>query len=97
MHAGAAGAPAREFRTVYAYISDDAIVRMSAFNLFGKLSRLLHSLPRGLDYLQDHIHYHLVSILIHINDDNRAVQQSAVESLREIARVLKIAELKYYA
>ena len=70
---------------------------MSAFNLFGKLSRLLHSLPRGLDYLQDHIHYHLVSILIHINDDNRAVQQSAVESLREIARVLKIAELKYYA
>ena len=27
---------------------DDAIVRMSAFNLFGKLCRLLHTMPKLL-------------------------------------------------
>lgn len=30
---------------------DDAIVRMSAFNLFGKLCKLLHALPRVLSSL----------------------------------------------
>ncbi len=39
------------FEKYFLLSRDDAVVRMSAFNLFGKLCRLVSFMPRGLDYL----------------------------------------------
>jgi len=39
------------FEKYFLLSRDDAVVRMSAFNLFGKLGRLVSFMPRGLDYL----------------------------------------------
>ncbi len=60
-------------RLLIFHCRDDAVVRMSAFNLFGKLCKILSKIPRGIEYLQEHIHFHLLSILVHINDESRAV------------------------
>jgi hypothetical protein len=68
---------------------DDALVRISAFHLYGKLCRLLKELNKGTEILNEHISYSLMSILLHCFDNNSTVSKSALESLGEISRVLE--------
>lgn len=66
---------------------------MGAFNLFGKLANLLENDVEDYDHIITMIHYNLISLALHINDENSAVKQSCINSLSSITKILNSKDL----
>ncbi len=47
---------------------------MGAFNLLGKIASLIEESDENWEDLIDNLHYYLISILIHLNDESPVVK-----------------------
>lgn len=72
----------------------DAFTRMGAFNLLGKLAGLITPENEHYERLIDNLHYHIVSLILHVNDENSAVKQACINSLGNLSNLLEIEQLK---
>jgi hypothetical protein len=61
---------------------------MGAFNLFGKLANLLDPNTEDYEHIITMIHYNLISLALHINDENSAVRQTCINSISNISKIL---------
>jgi hypothetical protein len=68
----------------------DAIVRMIAFNLFGKLSSFLDKSAANFKNLLDNVHYNMVSLVLHTQDDTNAVRQACIGAIQKLTPFLEI-------
>lgn len=72
----------------------DPITRMGAFNLFGKMAALITQENENFIRLIESLHFHMISLILHINDENQAVKQACINSLNTLASLLELPELK---
>lgn len=78
---------------IFFYFRSDPLGRMGAFNLFGKLANLLENDVEDYDHIITMIHYNLISLALHINDENSAVKQACINSLSSITKILNSKDL----
>lgn len=72
----------------------DALTRMGAFNLLGKLAVLINEENEHYDQIIESVHFQLISLILHINDENQAVKQACINSLNNVANILMLNDLK---
>ena len=72
----------------------DPITRMGAFNLLGKMAGLITQENENCNRLIESLHFHIISLILHINDENPAVKQSCINSLNNLATLLDLQQLK---
>ena len=72
----------------------DAITRMGAFNLLGKLAGLITPENENFDKLIESLHFHIISLILHINDENQAVKQACINALNNLAGLLELELIK---
>jgi len=72
----------------------DAITRMGAFNLLGKIAGLITKENENFDRLIESLHFHIISLILHINDENQAVKQACINSLNNLASLFELRQLK---
>ena len=72
----------------------DPITRMGAFNLLGKMAGLITQENENYGRLIESLHFHLISLILHVNDENPAVKQACVNSLNNLASLLNLQNLK---
>lgn len=75
---------------------NDPLGRMGAFNLFGKIANRIEINDDHYNDILTHIHYNLISLILHINDENSAVKQSCLNSLSSVSKLLNLDELWLY-
>eukprot|EP01017_Pseudomicrothorax_dubius_P037255 TRINITY_DN5440_c0_g1_i3.p1 TRINITY_DN5440_c0_g1~~TRINITY_DN5440_c0_g1_i3.p1 ORF type:complete len:181 (+),score=41.81 TRINITY_DN5440_c0_g1_i3:212-754(+) len=66
------------------------MVRAMSFNLFGKLASLIDKNAANFKATLDQVHYNLVSVALHTQDDSKVVKQSCLATLQKIFEVLEI-------
>lgn len=72
----------------------DAITRMGAFNLLGKIANLLTLQQENSNKIVETLHFQVISLVLHINDENQAVKQASINSLNSLASLFNLNELK---
>ena len=62
---------------------------MSAFSLVGKVySVVFRKKPESRDSLIEEVHYSLISIFLHFNDESDIVKQACASSLKDFGNIL---------
>lgn len=51
--------------------------------------------PQAKDGVMEELHFNLISIILHLNDDNVVVRQACASSLKEISVIMDIPDIKY--
>ncbi|EAR94207.2 hypothetical protein TTHERM_00522740 (macronuclear) [Tetrahymena thermophila SB210] len=73
-----------------------SILRVTSFNLFGKLLEKIHICKEKDDYIQNQIHYVLISVIVHLLDESRQVRDVCKLNLEKIAKILNFEQLIKY-
>jgi subtilase family serine protease len=66
---------------------------MGAFNLLGKIANLVEKQDSNIRSIVDNLHFSIISLILHINDESQAVKQACVSSLSNLAQLLEISSL----
>ena len=67
---------------------------MGAFNLFGKIASLIQNENANISNLIENIHYNMISVILHINDESQAVRKTCINCLTNICILFDINRIK---
>jgi hypothetical protein len=69
---------------------------VGSFNLVGTLFKVVTTkAPQARGGIMEELHFNLISIILHLNDENGVVRQACANSLKEISNIIEIPEIKY--
>ncbi len=67
---------------------------MGAFNLVGKIYSVLFKKKGDLrDKITEEIHFNLISIFLHLNDESDVVRKACFSSLKDLSEIINHPEL----
>jgi len=74
--------------------NDEARIRMSSFNLVGKIYNVLYKKKAdSRERITEDIHFNLISIFLHLNDESDIVKKACLSSLKDLSEILCHPEL----
>jgi len=74
--------------------NDEARIRMSSFNLVGKIYNVLYKKKAdSRERITEDIHFNLISIFLHLNDESDIVKKACLSSLKDLSEIFCHPEL----